>query len=97
MRRALLVLGLSELSVLFPLVSGPRAESVLIPGASWSIPIAEQARPIGVLPGGRCRPTGTGRHADGRADCVRLDAVGCGILTQQYAMLRHDRRRSECR
>jgi hypothetical protein len=35
----LLVCRLSESSRLFPVVSGPRAESVLIPVGMWSIPI----------------------------------------------------------
>jgi hypothetical protein len=33
------VCRLSESSRLFPVVSGPRAESVLIPVGMWSIPI----------------------------------------------------------
>lgn len=69
--RSLLVCRLSGSSRLCPIVSGSRAESVLIPPGLWSTP---QGREPGPRPAGRCRGGLPGGGAQGRDEVGQLRA-----------------------
>jgi len=62
---------------LFPVVSGPRAESVLIPGPLWSRPFLNRSRPIDVVRAGAGRAMAPCGAADGSRRLPEAALSGC--------------------
>jgi hypothetical protein len=93
--RPLLACWVSESSRLFPAVSVPRAESVLIPGAYWSRPIAstESAGEVTSAPVSRSPLPAAARRRPRRLRCHRSPPPRSPSPTAALAPRRHLTRR----